>query len=112
MSTERSRPVKTTCPYCGVGCGVAATRSGDGAVRIEGDAHHPSNFGRLCSKGSALAETLGEHDRLLYPEIDGKRVSWDVALDAVAEGLADIRETYGPDSIAFYLSGQLLTEDK
>jgi assimilatory nitrate reductase catalytic subunit len=105
------KAVKTTCPYCGVGCGVTATRYGDGSVRVEGDAKHPANFGRLCSKGSALGDTLGDHDRLLYPEIDGKRVSWDAALGAVAEGLADIRETYGPDSIAFYLSGQLLTED-
>jgi len=104
-------PVKTTCPYCGVGCGVVATRYADNSVRVEGDGEHPSNMGRLCSKGSALATTLGEHDRLLYPEIGGKRVSWDAALDAVAEGLRGIRDAYGPDSIAFYLSGQLLTED-
>ena len=113
MSTDRSAPltVSTTCPYCGVGCGVSATRYGDGSVRVEGDTKHPANFGRLCSKGSALADTLGDHDRLLYPEIDGKQVSWDAALDAVADGLRGIRDAYGPDSIAFYLSGQLLTED-
>lgn len=64
---------KTTCPYCGVGCGVIATVDEAGAVSVRGDPDHPANFGRLCSKGSALAETIDLDGRLLFPEIDGQR---------------------------------------
>ena len=106
-----SEPTATTCPYCGVGCGVLAQPDRQGGAGIAGDPDHPSNFGRLCSKGSALGETLSLDGRLLHPEIDGKRVSWDSALDAVAKGFRRTLETYGPNSIAIYLSGQLLTED-
>src|SRR5437773_11144601 len=103
--------VATTCPYCGVGCGIRATRAADGAITIAGDPLHPANFGQLCSKGAALADTIGLEDRLLHPEIRGERVSWDGALDAVAQGLRRARDAHGPDAIAFYVSGQLLTED-
>ncbi len=103
--------VRTTCPYCGVGCGVLATRRASGDVAIEGDPEHPANYGRLCSKGSALGETLSLDGRLLYPLIHGERASWDAALDLVAARFAQAIERYGPDSIAFYVSGQLLTED-
>ena len=101
----------TTCPYCGVGCGVQATREQDGKVSIKGDDNHPSNFGRLCSKGSALADTIGLEDRLLHPSIKGKQVSWDIALDTVSNGLKDVIKQHGADAVAFYVSGQLLTED-
>ncbi len=103
--------VRTTCPYCGVGCGVVATPDSQGGAAIQGDAAHPANRGRLCSKGAALGETLSLEDRLLHPEIDGRRVSWDAALDAVANGLRNTIERHGPDAVAFYVSGQLLTED-
>jgi assimilatory nitrate reductase catalytic subunit len=103
--------VATTCPYCGVGCGVRVTRAADNAITVAGDPLHPANFGQLCSKGTALAETLGLEDRLLHPEIRGERVAWNVALDAVADGLRSIRAAHGSDAIAFYVSGQLLTED-
>ncbi|MCM0018757.1 MAG: molybdopterin-dependent oxidoreductase [Tagaea sp.] len=99
--------VRTTCPYCGVGCGVLA--SSDGTVK--GDPEHPANFGRLCSKGSALGETIDLDGRLLYPEVDGKRVDWDMALTRVAEGFAEVVARKGADAVAFYVSGQLLTED-
>jgi assimilatory nitrate reductase catalytic subunit len=79
--------------------------------QIQGDKTHPANFGRLCSKGSALGETLGLEGRLLRPRIDGQDASWDQALDLVAERFRDAVQTYGPDSVAFYVSGQLLTED-
>ncbi|NCS74801.1 MAG: molybdopterin-dependent oxidoreductase, partial [Deltaproteobacteria bacterium] len=105
------RPVATTCPYCGVGCGVIATAGGDGEVIVAGDPTHPANHGRLCSKGAALAETLELDDRLLYPEIAGQRVAWEEALDTVASGLARILREHGPEAVAFYCSGQLLTED-
>ncbi|WP_193187458.1 nitrate reductase [Nisaea sediminum] len=103
--------VRTTCPYCGVGCGVLATPMADGSVRIEGDPEHPANFGRLCSKGSALAETIDLEGRLLHPEIGGERASWDTALDLVARHFSQTIAEHGPDSVAFYVSGQLLTED-
>ena len=103
--------MRTTCPYCGVGCGVLATPDGKGGATIAGDADHPANFGRLCSKGSALGDTLGLETRLLHPEIGGRRVGWEEAIDHVASRIARTAEVHGPEAIAFYLSGQLLTED-
>lgn len=103
--------IRTTCPYCGVGCGVLATPDGKGGAAIEGDPDHPANFGRLCSKGSALGETLSLDDRLLYPEVGGKRASWQHALDTVADAFRRAIADHGPQSVAFYVSGQLLTED-
>src|SRR5229473_511233 len=110
------RAARTTCPYCGVGCGVLATPDNSGGAAISGDPEHPANFGRLCSKGSALGETLGLEDRLLYPMIrcskgTMERVAWTDALDHVAHRFAHIAKRDGPDAVAFYLSGQLLTED-
>jgi assimilatory nitrate reductase catalytic subunit len=105
-----SAAVRTTCPYCGVGCGVLARARG-GKIEISGDSLHPANAGRLCSKGSALGETLGHEGRLLYPMLSNRRVAWDEALDAVAAGFGRIVREHGPDSVAFYVSGQLLTED-
>ncbi len=104
-------PTRTTCPYCGVGCGVLAQPDQLGGATIAGDTEHPSNFGRLCSKGSALGETLSLDGRLLHPEIGGRRASWDAALDATAEGFRRTLATHGPEAVAIYLSGQLLTED-
>jgi assimilatory nitrate reductase catalytic subunit len=83
----------------------------DGRVVIAGDPEHPANFGRLCSKGTALGETLSLEDRLLYPEIHGNRASWDDALDLVASKFKAALRDHGPDSVALYVSGQLLTED-
>jgi assimilatory nitrate reductase catalytic subunit len=108
--------VRTTCPYCGVGCGILATPDSAGGATIAGDPEHPANFGRLCSKGAALGETLGLGTRLLHPmlrQYDGTfaRIDWDMALDRVADGFRRTIERDGPDAVAFYLSGQLLTED-
>lgn len=111
IAQSSTTTVKTTCPYCGVGCGVLATPQPDGSVAISGDPDHPANFGRLCSKGSALGETLSLEGRLLHPEIDGQRVGWDEALDLVAEKFRRAIDEYGPNSVAIYGSGQLLTED-
>src|SRR6202451_3206305 len=110
------RATRTTCPYCGVGCGVLATADGNGGAAISGDPEHPANFGRLCSKGSALGETLGLEGRLLYPMIRCskgvmERVAWTDALDHVAHRFAHIIARDGPGAVAFYLSGQMLTED-
>ncbi|WP_348761135.1 nitrate reductase [uncultured Salinisphaera sp.] len=101
----------TTCPYCGVGCGVTATVDADNAVSVAGDKTHPSNKGSLCSKGTALADTVGLADRLLHPMIDCVRADWDTALDRVADGFGQVIAEHGPDAVAFYVSGQLLTED-
>jgi assimilatory nitrate reductase catalytic subunit len=103
--------VKTTCPYCGVGCGVVVSRNDDHTWSVRGDRNHPANLGRLCSKGSALAETLALDDRLLHPMVAGEQSDWDAALDTVAERFRQTIEQHGPDSVAFYVSGQLLTED-
>ena len=109
--TSKVSETKTTCPYCGVGCGVIASIDTDGNSSVRGDDSHPANFGKLCSKGTTLAETLGNEDRLLYPQINGERASWDTALDAIATKFSDTIRDYGPDAVAFYVSGQLLTED-
>jgi len=106
-----SGAIKTTCPYCGVGCGLVATRAPDGHIRVEGDPSHPANWGKLCAKGAALAETLILEGRLLQPESAGRRVSWSAALDQVADGFSQAVAEHGPDAVAFYVSGQLLTED-
>ena len=103
--------IRTTCPYCGVGCGVLATREESGAIGVKGDPLHPANFGRLCSKGSALGETVDLEGRLLSPQIEGEQVDWDAALDLVAQRFTETIKEHGPDSVAFYVSGQLLTED-
>src|SRR5215467_14479669 len=106
---------RTACPYCGVGCGVLAMPDEQGGAAIAGDPMHPSNFGALCSKGAALGETVGLDGRLLHPMArrDGTlmRVDWPTALDRVAQGLKRVIARHGPDAVAFYLSGQLLTED-
>ncbi|MEM6609040.1 MAG: molybdopterin-dependent oxidoreductase [Pseudomonadota bacterium] len=102
---------RSTCPYCGVGCGVLLRRDGTNEIAVRGDPNHPANFGRLCSKGSALAETVGMAHRLLAPQIDGRPATWDRALQHVADTFRATIARHGPDSTAFYVSGQLLTED-
>ena len=116
-SSPHSVVVKTTCPYCGTGCGVDVRVSGS-TVEVSGDAEHPTNAGRLCVKGSALDDTVGPQGRLLYPAIRRQdadrvmeRVSWDAALDHVAQGFRRVIEEHGPNAVAWYVSGQLLTED-
>jgi len=103
--------VRSTCPYCGVGCGVKLLPDGQGGVSVEGDPDHPANKGRLCSKGLALGETVGLSERLLAPRVNGAEASWDTALGQVAQRFSDTIAEHGPDSVAFYVSGQLLTED-
>lgn len=113
------KTIRTTCPYCGVGCGVLATPRADGGVDIAGDPAHPANLGRLCVKGSALGETVGLDGRLLYPQLRSgsvdqpgwERLHWSEALDHAAAGLRRIVAEHGPESVALYVSGQLLTED-
>ncbi|WP_111415086.1 nitrate reductase [Billgrantia lactosivorans] len=105
------REARTTCPYCGVGCGVLASVEEERIVEVQGDPTHPANFGRLCVKGSALHETLGSQGRLTQPRVDGVEVDWETALATVAERLTAVRDRHGSQALAAYLSGQLLTED-
>jgi assimilatory nitrate reductase catalytic subunit len=102
---------RSTCPYCGVGCGVLLRADGQGRLDVRGDPEHPANFGKLCSKGTALGETVGLEQRLLAPRVDGKDTTWDAALQHVADRFSQTINEYGRDSAAFYVSGQLLTED-
>ncbi len=114
------KETRSTCPYCGVGCGVVIQSEGDQVVGVRGDESHPANFGKLCSKGSTLHLTMRESvqaQRVQEPMIRADKQSprevatWDVTLDHLAERFADTIITHGPDSVGFYLSGQLLTED-
>ena len=113
MRTE----VKSTCCYCGVGCGVLIETETGVVTGLRGDPEHPANRGRLCTKGATLNQTINPTYRLQFPEKrtvraqTGQRVSWDLALDEAAERFAATIREYGPDSVAFYISGQLMTED-
>ena len=102
---------RSTCPYCGVGCGVLLEPDGAGGLRVTGDPDHPANYGRLCSKGAALGETVGLGHRLRAPVVDGVETGWDTALQHVADRFSSVIAEHGPDAAAFYVSGQLLTED-
>ncbi|MGZ5182692.1 MAG: molybdopterin oxidoreductase family protein, partial [Ramlibacter sp.] len=112
---------KSTCPYCGVGCGVVIQSEGGQITGVRGDPDHPANFGRLCTKGSTLhltaAAPVTRQARLLQPMQRQRRgeparpVAWDTALDAAADGFARVVADHGPDAVGFYVSGQLLTED-
>ena len=144
---NQTKTIRTTCPYCGVGCGVLASIDMDGNISVKGDPEHPANFGKLCSKGSALAQTLGTERRLTQPYYQNKLASmqqqqamplvhamsvdtassssamtistkpiientdWDTVLGDIAGRLNDTIKKHGRDSIMFYVSGQLLTED-
>lgn len=107
--------IKTTCAYCGVGCGVEARPTASGKLEVRGDKSHPSNFGKLCTKGIALGETVSHQGRLISPKIrtgtEWQDVTWEQALSKTAQHFLDVIEEHGPDAVAFYVSGQLLTED-
>ncbi|UWQ94833.1 molybdopterin-dependent oxidoreductase [Rhodobacteraceae bacterium M385] len=103
--------VRSTCPYCGVGCGVLLRPDGAGGLAVRGDPDHPANRGKLCSKGTALGDTVGLGGRLNTPMVGGLEATWDTALDKVAGTFRDVIAKHGPDAAAFYVSGQLLTED-
>lgn len=116
IQVKKACLVETTCPYCGVGCGVDAELATDKLgntqlIGVSGTNNHPANFGKLCVKGTNLAKTNDVNGRLLAPEIDGKRTDWSTAINQVANIFDKTIAEYGPDSVAFYVSGQLLTED-
>lgn len=112
---------KSTCPYCGVGCGVIIESDGAQITGVRGDPTHPANFGRLCTKGSTLHLTASSpitlQTRLLQPLHRAQRsdapqpLPWDAALNLATEKFANTIQNHGPDAVGFYVSGQLLTED-
>ena len=116
MSTH-THETRSTCCYCGVGCGVIIEHDRDRITGVRGDPEHPANFGRLCTKGSTLHLSARQETRALHPELRATRelprtrVSWDTALEHAADRFAAIIREHGPDAVAFYISGQLLTED-
>ena len=119
--TDAPRTTRSTCPYCGVGCGVLIESEGGAITGVRGDPDHPANFGRLCTKGSTLhlsaRPELAPQLRLLQPALRTRRdaprsaVRWDQALDHAARRFAALITAHGPDSVGFYISGQMLTED-
>ncbi len=109
MTASNTASCHTTCPYCGVGCGVV-TKTTD-RLTVSGDTAHPANLGRLCVKGTNLHETTDLNGRLLQPRVAGRQVAWSEAVDETARAIRESIDRYGPESVAFYLSGQLLTED-
>jgi ferredoxin-nitrate reductase len=108
---------RSYCPYCGVGCGLKVGFNDTGLIKIKGDPDHPANFGEICAKAAHLVPTTSANGRLLHPHMRERRdgeltpVSWNRALAYAAARLREIIASYGPDSIAFYGSGQLTTED-
>lgn len=112
------KAIKSTCSYCGVGCGILITKDAKDKVMVEGDPDHPVNRGMLCSKGRNLHYVVNDtSDRLLHPQMRWSKshpleqVSWDTALDRAASVFKSIIKQHGPDSVGFYVSGQCLTEE-
>ncbi|MEK6477159.1 molybdopterin-dependent oxidoreductase [Catalinimonas sp. 4WD22] len=116
--TNQASSFRSTCSYCGVGCGIIVNKDRQGKVSVSGDPDHPVNKGMLCSKGMNLNYVVEErNDRLLHPQMRWSRaapmqkVSWDTALDRAAAVFKSLIQNYGPDSVGFYVSGQCLTEE-
>ncbi|WP_122278573.1 nitrate reductase [Pseudomonas syringae group genomosp. 3] len=117
LAIQTTQVTASTCCYCGVGCGVLIEHDGQRILGVSGDPQHPANFGKLCSKGSSLHLTGDIEARALYPELRLSKglarsvTDWDTALEHAATVFAESIREHGPDSVAFYISGQLLTED-
>ncbi len=125
MANSNKEWIKSTCAYCGVGCGIEARPTSSGKLDIRGDKSHPSNYGKLCTKGVALGDTITPTGRLIQPtltqstlthsslvkERETKVMGWDDATQRVADKFTQAIKEFGPESVAFYVSGQLLTED-
>lgn len=118
MNNPRNQSFKTTCSYCGVGCGIVVKKDSLGSLSVEGDEEHPVNRGMLCSKGRTIHHAVADtSDRLKFPQMRWgrnhplERVSWDTAIERAASVFKAIIEKHGPDSVGFYVSGQCLTEE-
>ena len=118
MEKSNEKVFKSTCSYCGVGCGVEISKDRRGRLHLKGDEAHPVNKGMLCSKGMNLHYTvMDQSDRLMRPKMrwsknhPHKEVTWDTAMERAASVFKTFIEKYGPDSVGFYVSGQCLTEE-
>ena len=109
--SQSSHIVQSTCAYCGVGCGIDITVKDGKASALVGTLEHPANFGQLCVKGTNLLATTDLTNRLLEPQINNQTVDWSTATNHVADKFIQIIKEHGPDAVAFYVSGQILTED-
>jgi ferredoxin-nitrate reductase len=114
----RFESYKSTCSYCGVGCGILLKKYPDGRITTEGDPDHPVNRGKLCSKGLHLNHVLADQsDRIKTPVMRWSRnhpmqeVSWDQAFERMAAVFKATINRFGPDKIGIYVSGQCLTEE-
>jgi ferredoxin-nitrate reductase len=118
MKTTKNNSYKSTCSYCGVGCGVTVHKDRNNKVSVEGDKEHPANKGMLCSKGMNLHYVVSDKtDRILHPEMRWNRnlpreqVSWEAGMERAAAVFKTMIAKYGPESVGFYVSGQCLTEE-
>jgi sulfite reductase (NADPH) flavoprotein alpha-component len=116
MGNADTTSVRTVCPYCGVGCGMVLEVQDGRVTKVSGDKNHPANFGRLCTKGLTVGATLRTPDRLGRAQMRTLRseklapVPLDEAIQGVAGKLNSTLKLYGPDAVAFYVSGQLSME--
>ena len=110
-SRRPERWVRTTCGYCSVGCGMLIGVRDGQAVAVTGDPDHPVNRGRLCPKGLTEHHTLAAEGRLRHPTVDGRRATWDEAIDRLVGGFSRLMAEHGPDSVAVLSTGQLVTEE-
>lgn len=117
MEIISEKNVRSVCPYCGVGCGVILETEKGKVFKVQGDPEHPANRGKLCTKGMNLHKTIHTPDRLTQPLMRESKnsffvpASWDKALERISTSFQSLINQYGTESIAFYISGQLLTED-
>ncbi|MFY9962783.1 MAG: hypothetical protein WAK65_17935, partial [Pseudomonas sp.] len=111
-----SSTVRSVCPYCGVGCGIVMTVEGNRVTKVSGDKQHPSNFGRLCTKGLTAHQPLRDSGRMERAYLRDQRqrdpvqTSMELAIEGAAQRLCAILDEHGPDALAFYVSGQMSLE--
>ncbi|WP_397448618.1 molybdopterin-dependent oxidoreductase [Pseudomonas sp. NA-150] len=111
-----NKTVRSVCPYCGVGCGIVMQVADNRVVKVTGDTTHPSNFGRLCTKGTTSGQAIADSGRMEYAYLrhersrDPVRTPIDQAISETARRLRGILDQHGPDALAFYVSGQMSLE--
>ena len=109
-----TKKIKTTCPYCGVGCQINLILKGDKVVDIE-PYYGKSNKGLLCVKGKFAYSFINHEDRLKTPLIkrDGKfeEATWEEAYNLIVEKILETKEKYGNDSLAGLSSARVTNEE-
>lgn len=113
-----NQSIRSVCPYCGVGCGIVMQVQDNKVVKVIGDKAHPTNFGRLCTKGTTCGQAIAESGRMENAYVrqarqnDPVRIGMDNALRETARRLRHTLDTHGPDALAFYVSGQMSLESQ